>query len=189
LATKIIFLCHGPTRAMREGAFPDPDEGLDAGGARKAVAADLGALRFDRAVSSPAAAALETAAALGLDAAPDEGLRDAHHGRWTGKSITALLEIEPQLVAAWLADPGEGAPQGEPLAALAVRVGEWIEGWRDADARILAITHPAVIRAAVAHVLQCPPSSCLRIDVAPLSRAAISFNGVWRLQELGAPPL
>jgi broad specificity phosphatase PhoE len=173
---------------MREGSFPDPDVGLDAGGARKAAAADLGALRFDRAVRSPAAAALETAAALGLDAVADEGLRDAHHGRWTGKSITALLETEPQLVAAWLADPSQGAPEGESLAALAARVGAWIDGCRDSNARILAITHPAVIRAAVAHVLQCPPSSCLRIDVAPLSRAAISFNGVWRLQELGAPP-
>jgi broad specificity phosphatase PhoE len=125
---------------------------------------------------------------LGLDAVADEGLRDAHHGRWTGKSITALLETEPQRVAAWLADPSEGPPEGEPLAALAGRVAAWIERCRDADARILAITHPAVIRAAIAHVLQCPPSSCLRIDVAPLSRAAISFNGVWRLQELSAPP-
>ena len=173
---------------MREGAFPDQSEGLDAGGARKAAAADLGALRFDRAVSSPAAAAIETAAALGLDAVADEGLRDAHHGRWAGKSITALIETEPQLVAAWLEDPSEGAPEGEPLAALAGRVGAWIEGCRAADARILAITHPAVIRAAIAHVLQCPPSSCQRIDVAPLSRTAISFNGVWRLQALGAPP-
>lgn len=173
---------------MREGAFPDPDEGLDPDGARKAAALDLGALRFDRVVSSPAAAALETAAALGLDAVADEGLRDAHHGRWTGKSITALLETERQRVAAWLADPSEGAPEGEPLAAVAARVGAWIDGCRHAEARILAITHPAVIRAAVAHVLRCPPSSCLRIDVAPLSRAAISFNGVWRLQALGAPP-
>jgi broad specificity phosphatase PhoE len=173
---------------MREAAFPDPQEGLDGGGARKAAAADLGALRFDRAVSSPAAAALETAAALGLDAVADEGLRDAHYGRWAGKSITALIETEPQLVAAWLADPSEGAPEGETLAALAARVGAWIERCRDSNTGILAITHAAVIRAAIAHVLQCPPSSCLRIDVAPLSRAAISFNGVWRLQELGAPP-
>lgn len=53
------------------------------------------------------------------------------------------------------------------------------------EQRILAITHPTVMRAALAHVLEIPPSAAFRIDIAPLSRLTLSFNRQWRFQGLG----
>lgn len=187
LATRIIWLCHAPTRAMREAAFPDPRDGLDDPGRRKASEIDPGSVRHDIAVASPAAAAQETASALGIDAVAEPGIRDVEHGQWAGRSIGDVHATEPELLAAWLADPTQATPGGETLASVAERVGGWIDSQRDANARILAITHPAVIRVAIAHVLGCPLSSCRHIDIAPLSRTTISFNGQWRLQELRLP--
>lgn len=184
LATRIIWLCHGPTRAMREAAFPDPLDGLDEPGRRKAREIDPGLVRHDVAVASPAAAARETASAMGIDALAGPDIRDVEHGLWTGQPIAAVHAADPKLLAAWLADPTRATPGGETLASVAERVGGWIDRQRDADLRILTITHPTVIRVAIAHVLQCPLSSCRHIDIAPLSRTTISFNGQWRLQIL-----
>jgi broad specificity phosphatase PhoE len=46
------------------------------------------------------------------------------------------------------------------------------------------VTHPTVIRAALAHALGIPLPAALAIDVAPLSRTRLSFNRSWRLHSL-----
>jgi broad specificity phosphatase PhoE len=49
--------------------------------------------------------------------------------------------------------------------------------------RILAVTHPAVVRAAILVVLDAPPKSFWRIDVAPVSRTVMHFRGhAWTLR-------
>jgi broad specificity phosphatase PhoE len=40
------------------------------------------------------------------------------------------------------------------------------------------------IRAAIAHALDMSLHASLSIDIAPLSRTTLSFNGRWRLQSL-----
>ena len=42
-----------------------------------------------------------------------------------------------------------------------------------------------VIRAAIAEALDMPSAATLRIDIAPLSAATLSFYGLWRLQAIG----
>lgn len=64
------------------------------------------------------------------------------------------------------------------------RVGPWLDLQSGAGFTIMAITHAAVIRVVLAHALPLPVQSTLRIDIAPLSVAVLSFNRIWRLQEL-----
>jgi len=50
------------------------------------------------------------------------------------------------------------------------------------------VTHPAVIRAAIAHALAPPPGAFWRIDVEPLTAADLRWNaGRWSLRTLGRP--
>lgn len=165
---------------MRAGGFPAPDEPLDAAGAQAAAA--LRALAGE-VLTSPAPAARQTAEALG-GGAVDEALRDIHHGAWTGRRFA---EIAPAELAGWIADPAAGAPGGEPLEAVVERIRPWLEARSAASEAVIAVTHPMVIRAALAGALDLPAPAVMRIDIAPLSQARLSFNGVWRLQALVPP--
>ncbi len=164
---------------MRTGGFPAPDEALDQAGANAAAA--LAPLAEPvTLVTSPAPAAQATAAALGV-AITDEVLRDQAHGDWAGLSFA---EIHAEDLAAWLANPACGTPGGESLAAVAGRIRPWLEA-RAADATaVVAVTHPMVIRAALAVALDAPSGAVMRIDIAPLSQVRLSFNRIWRLQAL-----
>lgn len=165
---------------MRRGGFPSPDEGLDEAGARAAAGHRLSKTPSSLLVSSPWLAARQTAAGLGEGLA-DEALRDIDHGAWTGR---AFADLEPAALADWLADPAAGAPGGEPLSAVVARMAVWLSAKTAADGTVVAVTHPMVIRAALAAALDLPPPATLRIDIAPLCEVRLSFNRVWRLQAM-----
>jgi broad specificity phosphatase PhoE len=186
LSVRIDWLCHAPTRAMREAAFPTIDERPDEAGLRKAQALAGAFDRYDTVVSSPAAAARDTARAIGVDFTDQPLIRDIDHGRWSGKSMIELHATDPDRLAAWMADTSQATPDGEPLADVVARAGEWMDAQVRTSGRILAITHPTVIRAALSIVLQCPVESVFNIDIVPLTRTTISFSGKWRLQALNA---
>lgn len=171
-------MCCAATARARSGGFAGPDEGLDAGGRRGAGALQL----VGPAVVSPARAALETAAACGLVVTKDDRLRDQDFGGWAGLSFG---EIPPPMLERWLAAPEAGVPGGESLAAVAARAGAWLEAQRDVGGSVLAVTHAMVIRGVIAAALGIAPAATLGIDIAPLGRVALSFNGRWRLQGLG----
>jgi broad specificity phosphatase PhoE len=183
MATHLTLICHVATAAMRAGAFATADDPIEEVG--RAQAAAVGPLRVDLAWTSPALAARQTAAALGLDAVAAPGLRACDSGRWAGRRLEDLQRDDPHGLAAWLTDPGAAPHGGETLVALMARVAAWLDDQTGHDSRVVAVTHQEVIRAAVARALDAPPSACLRIDVAPLSRAILSFNRQWRLQALG----
>ncbi len=59
-----------------------------------------------------------------------------------------------------------------------------VSGWLSAAApgRTVAVTHPAIVRAAVVHVLDAPTRSFWRVDAAPLARVTLTGRaGRWRL--------
>jgi broad specificity phosphatase PhoE len=63
------------------------------------------------------------------------------------------------------------------------RVGSWMESMTSERVRVVAVTHPAVIRAAILVVLDAPPKSFWRIDIAPGSRTVMHFRGhAWTLR-------
>ena len=83
----------------------------------------------------------------------------------------------------WLTDPA-GAPHGgESVVDLVGRVGRWMDSLSAHRMRVVAVTHPAVVRAAVVVALDAPPKSFWRIDVAPVSRTVLHYRGqAWNLR-------
>ena len=185
MSTHLVLLCAGATASFRAARFPDPAEPLDEGG-RAAVRRFVpGGRRFDRCLIAPGMAARDTAALLSLAGEDEASLRDIDAGDWTG---AGLDEVDGAALAAWLAAPETGAPGGEGMAAVADRVGACLDGL--AAGSVLAVTHVAAIRAAIAHALGIPVAATLGIDVTPLMRVTLSRHGHghghgrWRLQEM-----
>lgn len=180
---RLTLVCHAATASTRDVAFP-ADEPVEARSLARLTAAPW-APRADRAWTSPALRARQTAAALGLvDAAVEPALRDCDYGRWTGCSYAAIQAGEPDAVAAWLSDPDAAPHGGETLSGVMARTAAWLGAME--GGRIVAVTHAAVIRAALLHALGAPAASFWRIDVAPLTVARLSGNGGrWTLGRLG----
>lgn len=187
MATHLTLLCHGATRAMRIGAFACASDSLDQGGRTKLAQFRLQGPRPDRLLTSEALAARQTADHFGLTPEIEVAIGDIGVGTWAGYSLAGLLASDPALFGAWLANPAKGTPDGEPMQAVAERVQLWLERMSTVDARIVAVTHAAVLRAVVAVVLAAPLPSVLNIDVAPLTAVTLSFNRTWRLQGIGNP--
>ncbi|WP_157219875.1 histidine phosphatase family protein [Flavisphingomonas formosensis] len=184
MATRLILLCAGATASQRIGAFAAAEEPLDEGGRAKAAMRRIDGPAPARIYAAPTRAAAETAVAMGLAAETAPALADADAGAWAGRSLVDLHAADPERLMQWLADPAAGAPGGETLAAVVARVGVWLDERASEETTLLAIAPAAAIRAAIAHALDLPPPATLRIDVAPLGTAILSFNRLWRLQEL-----
>ncbi|HEY5204358.1 MAG TPA: histidine phosphatase family protein [Roseiarcus sp.] len=186
MTARLDLLAHGASAATRGARFPD-DEALEAS-ALGALEALRGRLRpYAYVMTSPARAARETAAALGFDAKIEMALSDCDYGRWRGLASKDVAEREPDEFAAWLSNPESAPHGGESLAALIERAGAWLAQALARDSATLAITHAAVVRAAIVNALGAGSSAFVRIDVAPLSLARLSGHaGRWNLVALGS---
>lgn len=182
MTTRLTLLCHGATAATAEGRFPD-DEPLLAGSDLDAGRV-AGALRpVGRALTSPALAARQTAAHVSPEAVVDGMLADCDYGRWRGCSLTEIEAMDPAGLAAWMTDPDAAPHGGESLAALIQRVSAWLGLRATEGGRLLAVTHAAVMRAAVVAVLDAPPSAFWCIDVEPFGVIELTSNGArWALR-------
>jgi len=186
LTVRLTLICHGSTRALREAAFPG-DEPLEPQALAKAAALTPLLRRVDAAWSSPARRALETAAALGLAAETEAALADIDVGTWAGRSLADVEASDPAGLASWMSDAAACPHGGETIVALIRRVAGWLETLQGAEGRVFAVTHPAVIRAAVLIALDAPPVSFWRIDVEPLCFVRLQGRaGRWTLRSLGA---
>jgi broad specificity phosphatase PhoE len=137
-------------------------------------------------VSAPELRARQTIAGLVDGHVVDADLRDADYGRWAGRSLTDLQEREPAAVMEWLSSV-EAAPHGgESLAALIDRVGGWLTDKIALGGHMLAVTHAAVIRAAIVSILDAPKTSFWKIDVQPLGITEITSDSRrWALRCFG----
>lgn len=184
MATRLTFLCASATATNRIGGFPAFDEPLDQAGARKAKDYRLRGPSPGLILTSPNRAAIETAAAIGLDAAIEPCLADLGFGDWSGRTLADVEALKPAALSQWLSDPTRATPGGEAMADLVIRVGAWLDRHAGREQTLLVISHAAVIRAAIAHSLSIPVASAMFFDIAPLGSLELSFNGRWRLQEL-----
>jgi broad specificity phosphatase PhoE len=133
-------------------------------------------------LSGPESRVQQTAAALGLLFEVSDELRDCDYGAWQGRELDEIQSSEPDNVLAWLTDVAATPHGGESISELIDRVGRWFKAQSGAG-HIIAVTHPAVIRAAIVCVLEAPPQAFWRIDIAPLSLTDLRFNGrVWTLR-------
>ncbi|GGO87429.1 histidine phosphatase family protein [Wenjunlia tyrosinilytica] len=182
MAARVMFVSPAESGALRE-ARVDDDGPLSAVGRRRAVAAAAALPMASRRFSSPSARCRETAAALGVEAAPEPGLRDCAMGRWRGRRLDELSAAEPEGVAAWLSDPAAAPHGGESLLDLCSRVGAWLDTVPSGSGRVLAVVEPGVVRAALVHALGLPPAAFWRLDVPPLSLTEVTGGGGrWNLR-------
>ncbi|WP_405140762.1 histidine phosphatase family protein [Sphaerisporangium sp. NBC_01403] len=183
MTARIVMVCHGSTEALHRAAFP-LDEGLDEQGRRQvADAARLFGTGSGRSLCGPSLRCRQTAAGLGLAAEPDEGLRDCDNGHWAGRTLADLQGQDPEGMMAWLTNPSAAPHGGESVLTLVGRVAAWLERRHQEGGKVVAVTHPAVMRAAVVHVLGTPPEAFWRIDAEPLSQVRLTAHGGrWRLR-------
>jgi len=176
MTTRLHLLCSASTSSVSSIAFA-ADEPLDPRG-RETLKRLSGRLpSCDIVLRSPALRAAQTAEGLALDARMERLLRDCDFGRWAGRSLAEVEAQAPEAVADWLQNPHAAPHGGESFADVMTRVGGWMDSLLASNASILAITHPSVIRAAIAHALGAGPETFRHIDVAPLTRTKLSGGG------------
>ncbi|MDT0442875.1 MULTISPECIES: histidine phosphatase family protein [unclassified Streptomyces] len=133
---------------------------------------------------SPTPCSRQTGDALGLSPMAQPALRDCDMGRWHGLTLQEVTAREPAAVGTWLADPRSAPHGGEPLLSFVSRVGGWLDTRPiEGDGRVVAVTEPSVIRAAMLYALKAPPQSYWRTEVNPLSVVSLSGRpGRWSLR-------
>lgn len=181
MSLRLTLVSHAATAAMRQVVFP-VNEPLDPRSANK-VAALAGALgRVDAAWTSPALRAVQTATALGLDAALDPALADLYMPRWSGRSLAEVEASDAAGLLQWATDPTASPHGGESVKDLLERVMTWLETITGHNGRLVAVTHAALIRAAIIIALDASPKSFWRIDVEPLRFTTfLRRSGHWTL--------
>ncbi|OBK12736.1 histidine phosphatase family protein [Mycobacterium asiaticum] len=184
-ALRLTLVSHAMTDAMSAGRFP-ADEPLNELGRRQVEAVRLTrALKLRgevRQLAAPEHRAQQTAQFLGLRPAPEPRLADLDCGSWRGQTLDDLgnEQLKP-----WLTNPAAAPHRGESVLELRTRVAGWLAAVESADdpTQTVAVTHPAVVRAAILLALDAPPESFWRIDVAPVSRTVLHFRGPgWTLR-------
>ena len=186
--TRLTLIRHAPSDATRRSAFP-LDERLDARALDEARALRPRLDRADVAWSGPAARARQTAEALGLDAKVAPELDECDFGAWRGRTLAELDDEDPVGVAAWIEDAAAAPHGGESLLALLDRVRAWLDAHAGDGARVVAVTHAGVIRAALVCALEAPVQAFWRFDVAPLSRTVLhAHDGLWTVRGVNLPP-
>lgn len=176
---RLTLVSHAMTDAMAAGRFPD-DEPLNGIGRRQAEAVAGEIASGARHFVGPERRTQETAELLGLDPVTDPRLADLDCGRWRGQALTALKSGE---LDAWLSDPSRAPHGGETITELIDRVAGWLKSLTDNALPAVAVTHPAVVRAAILAALDIAPATFWRIDVAPAGRVVMHLRaGRWTLR-------
>jgi len=187
MTLRLVLITHAPTPATHAASFA-ADESLTAAGQSSAETVRSGPRRVRSAWRGPEARCAETAEALGLDARIDSALTDLNVGGWRGLDPARIQADDPAGLAVWLTDPEVAPHGGETIGGLLTRVSVWLAALPRVPGRVAAVTHPAVVRAAVLCVLGAPARSFWNLDVKPLSETRMSWSGEkWRLQEVGRP--
>lgn len=179
--TRLTLISHGMTEAMRTARFP-VDEPL---AELPRDAASPAAPRADRVLAAPELRTAATATLLGLRATAEPALRDLDCGEWAGRPLDSLNSAD---LMAWMSDPAYRDHGGEAITDLLDRMRDWLESVVADRSHIVAITHPAVVRATVLLALAAPPESFWRIDIPPLSATTLHGRGAaWTVRHTANP--
>jgi alpha-ribazole phosphatase len=135
-------------------------------------------------VSSPLLRCAEFARALGdkrqIPVVIDERLAELGYGAWEGKTSDEIDAVEAGAIRRYRRDPIHCRPVGaESLDAFASRCrATWDEMViRCAGQHVLVVAHAGIIRMALAHVLDIPPGSMFRIEVANAAVTRFKVEG------------
>ena len=193
--TRFILVRHGETDWNREsriqGQLPTH---LNAQGRREArmLARRLAWEHAQNLFSSDLPRAMETAEpiaeAASLEIVATPALREAHFGRWEGRSYDEVQQQFPGEFASWVeSDFHKAPPGGEPAGALRERVIAFLaEVAREhAGQTSILVTHGGPCKYLIAHTLGISPTGVYRyaIDNASIHVIEIGTCG-WRLVTL-----
>jgi broad specificity phosphatase PhoE len=174
---RLTMVSHAMTDAMAAGRFP-ADEPLNDIGRRQVKPLD--SQRDSRHVTGPERRAGETAELLGLRATTEPALADLDCAAWRGLTPAS---VDPGDLQTWLTDPARAPHGGESIVDLTRRVAAWLSALGDNAFPTVAVTHPAVVRAAILLALDAPPKSFWRIDIAPAGHVVMHLrNGRWTVR-------
>jgi broad specificity phosphatase PhoE len=178
---RLTLIAHAATEALRRTAFP-LNEPIPEQEIVILSALNWTMPRAERIWSAPEQRTQQTARILGLQATTEEALQDCGYGKWHGRSMDEVHAEEPNGILAWLTDPSASPHGGESIENLIRRIGKWMDKQYDVN-HTIAITHPAVIRAAMVHALRVPTQTFWRFDISPLSLTDLRFSrNQWTLR-------
>jgi broad specificity phosphatase PhoE len=176
---RLTLVSHAMTDAMAAVRFP-ADEPLTDAGRRQAEAAAGLDIPGARHLAGPEQRTRQTAQLLGWEATTEPRLADLDCGSWRGRT---LADVGPADLQVWLTEPDQAPHGGESIVDFVDRVAGWLASVPEGPPRTVAVTHPAVIRAAILRALDIPPKSFWRIDIAPVSATTLHHrNGCWTLR-------
>lgn len=184
VTVRLLLVTHLPTQATRAARFPsdEPADPAPAGWSRPWRPRSDAVVRH-----GPERRCTDTCAAAGVRAELDPALRDWDVGTWRGLTLDEVAQQDAVAAAAWAQDPAEAPHGGESLLELIDRVSGWL-GER-ADGPTIAVTSPAVVRAALVTALGVGPGAFWRLDVAPATVSEVAGrNGRWSVRSVGADP-
>ncbi|MFF2513927.1 histidine phosphatase family protein [Streptomyces sp. NPDC058086] len=175
MSVRLTFMCATAGDTSRNAVFGDgllSERGLHEA---RVVGATLPP--YSLAIRAPSNRCAQIADALGLNAALEPALRDFDYGTWRGRAVGEVTEDDPYGYGAWLTDPDAAPHGGESVRQLCRRTANWLSRVPPGTGDALAITEPAIIRAALVHALSAPPTAFWHFDVPPLSAVSLTLCG------------
>ena len=190
---KITYICHGATIYSDEFRFSDVDNYppiTENGYEEMQRISDYlkkRGIKNDKIYSSPATRCLQSAKMVSKVYKKDfdiiENLKPRKCGSFNGKTFEQI-EIEyPDLLQQLIYEPEKRTPQdAESVSEFITRVGNEINNVveKNEGNRILIVTHPDVIKAAICDALDIPHSSLQHIYIKTGSATQISYYESWK---------
>lgn len=187
---KITFVCHGATIYSEEGRFSDAqnypplsDQGVDEiENVVKYLKAR--AIKNDVIYSSPAIRVQQSAELVAKLFKQDfeivEDLTQRQCGEWNGLTYSQILEKYPQGISEILANLESGGA-GESTPDFIKRIKNVVDDLveKNTGNRIIIVTHPDVIQAAISGALEIPADKMLKIYIRTGSVTQISYFENW----------
>ena len=131
-------------------------------------------------VSSPAARARETAAAVAaphrLEVEILEPLRELDFGELEGRAYDEIAVSDPELYEQWMSAPTTVRfPGGEAYADLEARANKAVARLVERQGLVVAVTHGGVVRAVLRRILELPPERIFRLAIDPASVTTVEW--------------
>ncbi|WP_446743340.1 histidine phosphatase family protein [Silvibacterium acidisoli] len=184
MSSRFTLITHAATEAQRHASFP-LDEPILPGEIARMSGIHWGVSNSARVQAAPELRTGETAQLLGLEASVESLLRDCDYGHWRGLKMETIQSEDADGLLAWLTEPATAPHGGESIHQLLERVSCWMQQ-QCAVNHTIAVTHPAVVRAALVCALELPAQSFWRFDIAPLTWTDLRLNGkVWTVRSVG----
>ena len=191
---KVTFICHGATIYSDEFRFSDVDNYppiTETGYEEMTKICDYlkqRAVKNDKIYSSPATRALQSAKMVSKvygkkDFEILEDLKPRKCGSFNGLTFEQVEIKYPDLLNQLINEPDKRTPEdAESISEFITRVGKTLDSVVDANIgnRIIIVTHPDVIKAAICDALNIPHSELQHIYIKTGSATQISYYESWK---------